>query len=258
MKCNQAEELLPLYTKNALDSQAAESLAAHMRSCASCTRVAEEYEAVSRMLDLYQPPEFGEMLHEEIRRNVLGEIKKQRARPTLLLGIADLLIRPNFLALISGLVLLVFGIVGFLSLNDSMKDTFPLAKLDDNGIVTKQSPPLLAPPDETNSPNPEPLTTQENKINKTEVGNTLRRRVRAGNSAINNSSRAAQTRSGRKKTESLANYRLIAKSENPPDENQPGGLRNASTLASLPARPVLRMEMQTSNPNIRIIMFSQK
>lgn len=251
---------MPLYTKDDLDSITARLLVTHLQSCTSCDQFAKEYKVVRRVLDLYQPPEFSEMLHEEIRRNVLSEIKKQHAKPALMAQVASLLFRPKFLWVIPALLLIVFGVIGFLSLDNLTEDSSTLSTLDSNGVVTEQTP--LEPQYNVKSPDLQRVTTQKKKISKAEVGNISRYRVRVINTILNSTSRADYNRTRQRKAQALGNPKLAVESapyaQTQLDENQPRRLENDSTSASLSTKQVLRMEIQTSNPNVRIILFSRK
>jgi len=256
MKCNQAEELLPLYAKNDLDTETAKLLATHLQSCPACAEVAAEYKAVRRLLDFYQPPEFSEMLHEEIRRNVLSDIKKQRAKPALIPHLASLLLRPKYVGIVPALLFLVFGIIGFLSLNNLTEDNSALATLDRNDVVTKQS--QIEPQYEAKPPELQTVTKEIEKTSKTNVRNISLHRSRVVNYETSTSSRVRYNQTKIRRARTFGNPESIAKIETPLNENQSGGLDTDSAFASVSAEKVLRMEMQTSNPNIRIILFSKK
>jgi len=254
MKCNQVEELLPLYAKNDLDNSTARLLVTHLQSCPACAEFAVEYKAVWHMLDLYQPPEFSETLHEEIRRNVLSEIKKEQAKPALLPRLASFLLRPKYVGVIPALLILAFGIIGFLSLNNLTEDNSSLATLDRSDAVTKQSP--LEPHFQVKPP--EPVMKQKEKTSKTNVRNISLHQNRVVNYKPSIASRVRYNQTKMRKARTFGNSELMAKSETPLNENQSGSFKNDYTLASASAEKVLRMEMQTSNPNIRIILFSNK
>lgn len=256
MKCNQVEELLPLYAKNDLDSPTARSLVTHLQSCPACVEFAVEYKAVWHMLDLYQPPEFSETLHEEIRRNVLSEIKKEQAKPGLLPRLASLLLRPKYVGVIPALLILAFGIIGFLSLNNLTGDNSSLATLDRNDVVTKQS--QIEPQYEVKPPELQPVTKEKEKASKTNVRNISLHQNRVVNFKPSIASRVRYNQTKIRRTRTFGNPQSIAKIETPLNENQSGGLDTDSAFASVSAEKVLRMEMQTSNPNIRIILFSKK
>jgi hypothetical protein len=81
MQCARFEQLLPLYAGGDLDAAAVKRTEAHLQSCADCARVAGEYKGVPQLVRLYTAPEFGEDFFDGIRRNVLREIETEAAAP---------------------------------------------------------------------------------------------------------------------------------------------------------------------------------
>lgn len=83
MRCARFEQLLPLYAGGDLDAAAVERTEAHLRTCADCARAADEYKGVPHWVRLYTAPEFAEDFFDGIRRNVLREIETEAAAPGL-------------------------------------------------------------------------------------------------------------------------------------------------------------------------------
>lgn len=84
MDCRRVEELLPLYAGGDAGEALARRLSSHLRSCAVCRLLAEEYGRSRELLRSYDAPEFGDEFFEGIRGAVLRELAAGAASPTLL------------------------------------------------------------------------------------------------------------------------------------------------------------------------------
>ena len=81
MNCKQAEELLPLYAGRDLDEERATLVSEHLQTCAACARVGDEYGESIQLTEQLAPVDFSEAVYAGIRKRVLCEIEKQTAPP---------------------------------------------------------------------------------------------------------------------------------------------------------------------------------
>ena len=76
MNCKRVEELLPLYVGYDLEEERAMLVTAHVRSCTQCARSAQEYRETSQLLQRFEPPQFSEATYLAVRNSVLREIER--------------------------------------------------------------------------------------------------------------------------------------------------------------------------------------
>lgn len=82
MNCKQVQELLPLYVGRDLEEKRERLITAHVHSCAECAGAADEYRETRQLLQDFAPPSFNEDVYVGIRRRVLREIEEESAVPT--------------------------------------------------------------------------------------------------------------------------------------------------------------------------------
>lgn len=107
MNCKHVQELLPLYVGGDLEEKGAKLVTAHVQSCAECAGSAAEYRETLQLVQLFEPPAFGEATYSALRRSVQREIERQSNQPTLF----DFITRPfqpRVLWAVSSVVLLAF------------------------------------------------------------------------------------------------------------------------------------------------------
>jgi hypothetical protein len=79
LKCKQAAGLISLYVAGDLESAAERGLAAHLGTCKNCREIAEEFSVSGSLLtQACAPPEFDAEFYAGIRQSVLGEIARDR------------------------------------------------------------------------------------------------------------------------------------------------------------------------------------
>ena len=77
MNCKNVEPLLSLYVGRDLEEERARLVAAHLQSCTECTLAADEYDEANQLLQAYEPPSFGDEIYAGIRKHVLDEIERE-------------------------------------------------------------------------------------------------------------------------------------------------------------------------------------
>src|SRR5262245_48175511 len=82
MNCTRVQELLPLYVGADLVAREAESVRAHLETCAPCRELAEEFAASTAWLQAAPPPEFDEAFFADLRGDVQQAIAQTALRPS--------------------------------------------------------------------------------------------------------------------------------------------------------------------------------
>jgi|GEM_PF-1403572 len=262
MKCTRVEKFLPLYVADDLTSRRRKrAVENHLAACEPCRRAAAEYHASREMFRAAAlPPDFDGAFYEGIRNSVLARVTSDRtlAPPGRLSGLFD-----ARLAYAASLALLL--VVAALSLHSYTRrtseqgarqkliadanrerpatpatvETAPSPRSDDNDRPTPR--PAGEPARETTgrerraakSSLPVPRANIESAVNKATPGSRLARRTPVR--GVGNLPAPAVAATAR------ANAAEVAAAN--------GGGTNA--------RPeVSRIEIQTSDPNIRIIWLS--
>jgi len=229
MNCKDVEKLLPLHVGGDLATKKAHLLTAHLMNCASCAASAMEYRESVRMTQDFEPPEFSPDVYDEIRQSVLREISSGSARPAR--GFLDNLVtglfsRPEWA--FAALSLVAISLLAFYFIGSRTNRPEETVK------IPVQYPEQSLPIKPTELPDPDPTLDPVRQNQKLAGGPMTERKPRPlrRNRSINDSTISTQRPIGPKET--------VAASAAPP---------------ASPAKP-LRMEMQTSDSNIRIIWFS--
>lgn len=81
MRCTTTENLLPLYVEGDLAEDEMQTVRAHLSSCDSCRRTEEEFRASQSRLHAFRAPEFGEEFYKSIRGAVMSEIRSRPPKP---------------------------------------------------------------------------------------------------------------------------------------------------------------------------------
>ncbi|MDT7541581.1 MAG: hypothetical protein QOE33_1485 [Acidobacteriota bacterium] len=83
LNCEQASELLPLYAAGDLEGARAREVAAHVAACDGCSTLVAAYdEGRSLFAEACAPPEFGADFYAGVRSAVLAEIARDQSRPS--------------------------------------------------------------------------------------------------------------------------------------------------------------------------------
>lgn len=236
MKCKDIQEWLPLYAGRDLDERRASLVGTHLQSCHTCAEVAREYHEARQLAQHFAAPAFSETLYTGIRQNVLREIRKEAATPALP-GFFAGLWRPGLRWAVATSLLLAFSVLAIYF------------------IASRRSEPLQAVHNEGNGPSPatppSPVkVSRDTASSQASDGHKRQPRIPGRQFQRRNDRPSAGDRANSRKLvapDSTANTTAAANGNiNPIEERD----------ASASERP-LRMEIQTQDPNIRIIWFSQ-
>ena len=234
MNCNQVESLLPLYAGQDLDARTAERISMHLQSCAACIDAAAEYRDTRQLLEDFAPPEFSEGTFAGMRQVVWRQIETESTTPSFS-GLIGAWFRPRLgWAVVTAVLLVVFAL-GIYFMSDRRRGQQPLAvdpqKMDAGTGQPKQSalPAFsLAASRGNNSQRLSDQRPPQKRMQRTEV---------------------------RDRTNSVA---MIAASAPPaqPTTSTPNGSISSGAAVNGDTQKTLRMEIQTKNPNIRIIWLA--
>lgn len=237
MNCQSAEQLIPLFSGGDLKSQEAERVRLHLENCAHCCQVAEEFAASQAWLSEFAAPEFDEAVFADLRASVRREIQatEERGRRS---WIDWLLPRWNprlafaavaVLILLAGLAAVVYRtkpssrettVAGGEKPKTAMTPLPPTPQIE-QGQAFAGVPPKLSPANRQGHKSQR--LTPDVKALLTESPTTD----------------------------------LTAQSQNVPSPTtEPAA--NSDLTASVSEREMLRIELQTKDPNIRIIWLAPK
>jgi hypothetical protein len=236
MNCRRVEKLIPLYVEGELEVDKAGAVLAHTLACARCNKLAAEYEESQRWLRSYAPPDFYDASLYDLKLSVLREINGRRARVTFLNSVAGLWRRRLVLAT-SAAFLIIFAALGVYIYQHKANEA---PARDDTvaggeAVQEEQTPELAQRPEVTKQALRAGFIRKRNRRPATVArGETLAGSVKNRGPSIERRDMKAveQARTGETK-DTLSGEGAAS----------PG---------------VLRIEIQTSDPSIRIIWFSQR
>jgi hypothetical protein len=226
MDCRRIEELIPLYVGGDVGRRVSGEVQSHLKTCDGCAELAAEYEASRNWLS-GAPPEFDEALLADVKRGVLRELENAKPQAGLFELVSETivqtLLRP---AVAAGVLLVVLGALTFWLYAERQGSKPPT-----QAVVPEDK---VAPERVSRDPH----------VNAKEQP----RRV-----AVNHHRRAFDASSNRRQRSiDVTAQQAITK------------IAEATTEAQSPAAlavdsgGMLRIEIQTVDPNIRIIWFAPR
>lgn len=267
MHCTNIERFLQTYIDGDLDAATAASAEAHLQSCANCMRLVGEYRDVQQWMRLYTPPDFGEDFFAGINRNVLNKIKQDEARPGFAHMVAGFFSQTAWAAASIALLVLASAVLLSLYMNNSRapqaRQAAEVARptvADD--IQTASATAGAAQPTPSGAGGETPLVASTQPREASLQG----RRLEAGRVAFNRKAslrsvagaRASSVGSPAATTLHVAARGSVEELPLPaPTEARTNPPEAAATTSETP--PASRIEMQTSDPSVRIIwLVSQR
>lgn len=242
MNCKQVEKMLPLFVGRDLDARSERLVTTHVESCAACSAAAAEYRQTRELLQEFAPPAFSEDVYAGIRQNVWRQIEAESTTVSMSELIAGWF-RPRVIW-VAASALLVAVLVSGIVLIGNRSTPQPKVAVNASEMNRDGSNKQIAavPPRDTSTPSP--LAPRE---------------------AVKGPRQAYLRHSERKGDRNRSPDRLNTLVANAPDAlpNTSGSPRLGTSSDSdpSPARDsakTLRMEIQTKDPNIRIIWFAQR
>lgn len=238
MNCERAEQLLPLHAGGDLaEGRARVELTAHLVQCDACRRAAEEWAEHLSLLRREEPPEFDAAFFDSIRRDVMREIKTgDQATPALSALLAQLL-RPRVLAYAASLALVcAVALLFALRLARAPQPS----GLAGDGVAPSLSKQAL-------------FNNKKNQVTDNAVAQDSPRAKSRTTDAPGGKHRDATrpTRHARESATAKTPHAVAVPSPGLPDAN-------AELAASVvkDEREMLKIDLQTSDPDVRIIWFS--
>lgn len=240
MNCEKIEKLLPLYVEDDLSVAEARQVGSHLSSCGDCRLLSEEFALSQERLRNFAVPEFGAEFYNELRGAVMREIsQKPAARPARFQTLrAFFTMRPALAASLATLAL--FCALSFALYRSLVKDGPGLGDIElSMANFSFDMPPAF---DEVR-----PLSDEA-------TGNG------AGRASFNARNlarrRAPSLAKGRVRPEASSTQSIASAGSG---VGQPAGTQGKGVSADEATRQVVaRMDIQTSDPNIRIIWLGRK
>lgn len=267
MRCRDVEKLVSLHVRGDLDGARERDARAHIEACADCRTLAGEYLNVLQLMRLYEPPEFSDGTFDAIRSNVLSEInrnnlltKSKFSSPALLLFARRFFHRRTVVAaslmlLISACALLA-AFIQFRNANVGLEND-RAADFERSGRA--ESARVAIQPSKASVENLAPVILDRKfasapRGSKKIAHEFLRASTRASRTNVfrlakrdaENVSASLQATDQALAAQSTQGLENIAQSE------------SAVARVSITSRETLRLEIHTSDPDIRIIWFAPK
>ena len=221
MNCRRVEELLPLYAGGDIDSRLTGQVQTHLGNCGGCAELAADFEASSKWL-AGATPELDQAMLADMKRGVMLELQTAKPRSgwfEILSGtVAGTLLRP---AVAASLLLLLFGALTLWVFVGKKASTPTEAKGRPDQVVSPDQ--VATAPDDAPRVTPKERSPGQDR----HPGVVPRRR------------------SG-----TLGRRQVITQVANSPHEAEPPSLRPVDSGR------MLRIEIQTGDPSIRIIWFA--
>jgi len=230
MNCRRVHKLMPLYVEDDLRPALANRVAAHLEWCGKCNWLADEYKESQGWLRAWAPPEFDRALLDSVKNGALAQIAARTRRPSRWATLAPHLNRRQVFALSAAALVIVATFVIY-TYQSRMKDAGAIESV-------KQAPDQVPQIDQSPNVSSGPETALEASL-------PLRRSVpKRSRHSLKRFARAVRS-AEKEKLE-------VARSEapQPPNAARPN-------LAS-DSKDMLRIEIQTSDPLIRIIWFAPR
>ena len=245
MNCQSVQELLPLYVSRDLEEGRTRLITAHLQTCVECGNSAAEYHETQRLLHEFAPPVFSEGVYSGIRQRVMREIETEA--PAVSASSFERLFagwfRPRLNWAVASVLLVAVCLFAFYFIANRGRDNGTITAkkavtTQKPGVITPKST-AIVPPVERNEPGFK-LTTQDKDTQTAKAPN------RSPRSPI------------KQRSEAVNSATLVANMPpQPPINTDISPVSNTIEPEAI-QRPekVLRMEMQTRDPNIRIIWLT--
>ncbi|MDX6611520.1 MAG: hypothetical protein QOD75_706 [Blastocatellia bacterium] len=249
MNCKQVQELLPLFAGHDLDDRSATRVAAHVQSCALCERSASEYFESRQLLQQFAPPSFSEGVYSGMRQRVLREISEESLAPALPQRIVSLF-RPNLSWAVATAVLLAVSGLAFYLIATRENGPQQVSQRSEQPN-TSPSPKNLQAATATNSGNGGWVTTIQNNAVPTRGTAQMNRPAQPPRRTNSTGPLVADVAANTPERPSMAGSTAL------PVNNLTESNVVPATDATGSER-TLRVDMQTSDQNIRIIWFTRQ
>lgn len=239
MNCKQVAALLPLYVSGDLDQRREPLVAAHVQTCADCQNSAAEFRETRQLLQYFRPPTFNEGVYDEIRSGVWRELEGKAAAPSISEVLAGWFTpRLAWGAATAALIVVAVFAIYFIANRNTARN------------LAAKSPEVNRnlPKDENDARTPRDRSTSSAAASPDESKGQRQADIRVTERRVRRKPAPARVDS------LVANVRQAQ----PAREASPSLDSATETDSESAGNPetILRMELQTSNPNVRIIWLS--
>jgi hypothetical protein len=254
MNCKHVQELLPLYVGRDLEETRAQMITAHVQSCAECAGAVDEYRETRQLLQQFAPPQFSEAVYAEIRQSVLSEIASEATVPGLSRWLESLF-RPRLRWAVAMVLLLAFSVFAFYFIaSRSANQTNSQQQVAGNSRTPDGTSWKGQPISQGSAVSSEGFEKGERRRN-TGAGTTI-----AG--SVDRARRFQRRRSFGAPVEPTStvavNTSASMSAEASPEDINLSAPDAAPAGESATSEKTLRVEMQTKDPNVRIIWFAHE
>ena len=228
MNCQQVEKMLPLYAGHDLGRRDEQLVAVHLQSCTNCSRTAADYGEAQKLLHEFTTPLFSEDVYAGIRQNVWRQIETQSRRESTFPSLFAWL-PPGFAWGAVAILLIVFSVAGLYLIRKEFNGRHYVVIDAPGPLPQNQKSPDASNEHEDQQPQRQAfMPKRPRKVD----------RLRAPDRATTAVAYSPDPQLGTIESRTPAM---------PPDDNIAGDTGKT-----------LRLELQTKNPNIRIIWFTQR
>ena len=241
MNCRRVEKLIPLYVEGDLASGIADRIASHLDWCGRCNWLADEFRESQSWLRATQPPEFDETFLSSFKADALKLIAETNAKPSFLASVIHQWSRRQVFALAGAMMIIVAVVVLYV---------YQASTSGRLQVADTTSPPEIEVTLPT-EPEPAPHKKPDTGL---ATGAGLKVPQRAANRTAVNARREHSVVSPHTIEPPLPVQVSQSAASGPGSFEPPLELSGSGDDSP----PMLRIEMQTSDPNIRIIWFSQR
>ena len=238
MNCKQIQELLPLYVARDLEETRAQQVTAHVQSCAECAGSADEYRETRQLLQQFAPPPFSEAVYAGIRQRVLREIEREATAPGLS-RLLESLFRPRLRWAVATALLFAVSVFAFYFIANRTNDRRDGQQVAESGRTV-------------GGPTSSSIKASEVLPPASPVNNRGPVQGLAGGTHQSQRKRTAGA-PDRSATVNSADTRSMTAQTLPDGRSEPDAVPAREPATS---EKTLRVEMQTEDPNIRIIWFT--
>ncbi|HKO35093.1 MAG TPA: zf-HC2 domain-containing protein [Pyrinomonadaceae bacterium] len=224
MNCKQLDELLPLYAGRDLDEKRARRVSEHLENCSACARVAGEYREAVELAQHFAPPIFSDNMYASVRRQVMQQLEDEPTAP--LASLFGSWFRPRIVWAAASALIIAFGFFALYLVVNRTPDFQPVADKPAEVSHPEQTPDSIA------IPGTRPWGAEKRKPAEDKRKGFVNRPLKAVDSSL--------------RTASIS-----------PKLREPEAATSLPAVDAAPGKSPLRVEIQTKDPNIRIIWFSQ-
>ena len=236
LNCKQVEKLLPLYIGHELDDEAIKLIGLHLNSCMHCLQIADNYLETRQLVQLFEAPAFSESVYADIRNRVLNEIETESVRAHSSRSLWDIFHRPIW---VSSFATLVIVAALLLALSSGLLNSSEEQANDSRSILFGVS---------GKSPSQKGSNNQSATLSA---------------SSTNGDSHVSTQRAPRRKFK-LDSNNVAATTKTATPKTAPTMINNNSIVhdavpeSASTREETLKIEIQTSDPNIRILWLAKR